>query len=111
MQHVSHCLAPPKHTSSPAFASHKHEPLGISLSRGDQMPEGLGTHKAFGLPLHVREQERLNSTKNIIFPPETPAAAEAATDTASLYRRTHGSFEPGESRGAATKECGRRASG
>ncbi|GBF97983.1 flagella associated protein [Raphidocelis subcapitata] len=76
------------------YVSKKREPLGAVPPRGYHLPPGLGTATAFGIDLHVREQELKNSTKQTIFPaapPEDPAAAR-------LYARTHGSVAPGEQR-------------
>ena len=63
--------------------------------RGYTLPEGLGSATAFGVALNVREQERLNSTKNVIFPQQPPDEGGAGAAAASMYMRTHGSFAPG----------------
>ena len=84
----------------------KQEPLGAAPSRGLRLPDGLGAAVPFGRPLRVREQERLNSTKDIIYPKAPPAtdaaaaaaAAEAEAAAARLYARSHGSAAPGEQR-------------
>jgi hypothetical protein len=85
----------PHRPPAAAAASHKREPLGAAPSRGYCLPDGLGTREAFGVPLRVREQERLNSTKALIFPPQPGAGGGDEASTTALYRRTHGSFAPG----------------
>jgi hypothetical protein len=76
------------------YVSHRQEPLGAVPSHGHRLPPGAGTAVPFGRPLHVREQERLNSTKDTIFP-TSPSEDPASTQR---YARSHGSFAPGEQR-------------
>ncbi|KAF8069463.1 hypothetical protein HT031_001579 [Scenedesmus sp. PABB004] len=78
------------------YASNRQEPLGRGLSRGHVLPQGLGTHVAFGRPLH--EQEARNSTRSIIFPDPPPGGDDAAGPQHRMYVASHGSFAPGEQR-------------
>ncbi|WIA10245.1 hypothetical protein OEZ85_010445 [Tetradesmus obliquus] len=79
------------------YASTHKEPLGCTISRGYQMPAGLGTEVPFGRPLHVKEQEAQNSTQTIIFPQQA-ADDDDNTPVHSMYVSSHGSFAPGEQR-------------
>ena len=56
------------------------------------LPDGLGSIRAFGVPLNARELERTNQGKQVIYgsAPEGPPGAK------ELYVRSHRDYGPGE---------------
>jgi hypothetical protein len=70
------------------YASHVREPLGQSYVRGHQLPPVVEDEKfKFGVPTVGSE-----SAKDVLY----PAGGEKEEICADMYKKTHGTFGPGE---------------
>lgn len=81
-------------TSPNPSRSTRREPLGRAYERGFKLPEGLGTDRAFGLPVNAVALDKEGQVREVM--QSGPGKDDGATR--ELYRRTHGHYAPGEQR-------------
>ncbi|CAG9463987.1 unnamed protein product [Pedinophyceae sp. YPF-701] len=77
------------------YETRRREPLGRSMVRGHELPDGMGSEVPFGRPLGAKELDRQGQVREVM---EATKTGEDDESVRQMYVRTHGDYAPGEQR-------------